>query len=484
MTNWEVVIGLEIHIQLKTNTKLFSGAAVAFGVEPNANACAIDLGMPGTLPVPNAKAFDMAIQLGLALGCDINQLSVFERKNYFYPDLPKGYQTTQLQKPIVGSGIIKLMVDGAEFAIRIDHAHLEEDAGKSVHNYIASSSCIDYNRAGTALIELVTEPDFRTSKQASAFLRYINQIVTYIGISDGDMSQGSMRCDANVSIKPKTATKLGTRTELKNINSYKFVEQAIEIETDRQIAVLEAGGSITQETRLFDENKLETRSMRSKELENDYRYFPCPDLLPVFIDSEHIASLKANLAELPPQKQQRFIVQYKLSEAVVTSLIKDKNLCDFFEATVAAGASPTMSLNWLQSELSALLNANSKAITASQVTPEQLAAIITLIKQDKISGKIAKTLLTLVWNANTQKLATVTELVQSQGLAQVADTDAIGKVVAEVIANNPQQVANYLAADPDKSKKMLGFFVGRVMQATKGQASPKLVNQELLKQLK
>ena len=483
MKSWEVVIGLEIHIQLKTISKLFSGAPVEFGAEPNANACAIDLGMPGTLPVPNAKAFDMAIQLGLALDCTINNLSMFERKNYFYPDLPKGYQTTQLQKPIIGSGEVTLSVDDQPFAVRIHHAHLEEDAGKSIHDLYPGQSAIDLNRAGTALVELVTEPDMRNSKQAVKFLRFIHQIVTYLDISDGDMSQGSMRCDANVSIRPLDESKLGTRTELKNINSFRFVEQAINIEVDRQIDILESGGTIVQETRLFDERKLETRSMRSKEFENDYRYFPCPDLLPVYIEPEQVAALKSALVELPTVKEQRFAEQYQLNAQDIAYLVRDKNLADYFEQVVSGDITAQLGFNWLQSELGALLNKNSLSIAKSPVTARQLAFIIQLVIDDKISGKMAKQLLELTWQANSADTNIVQQLVKQHCMVQVSDSGQITQVVTTVIAENPDQVANYKKADPERRKKMLGFFVGQVMKVSKGQANPKLVNREIKRQL-
>ncbi len=478
---WEIVIGLEIHVQLSTKSKIFSGASTEFGSEANTQACAIDLAMPGTLPVPNELAFRYAVMFGLAMNTSIGKRSVFERKNYFYPDLPKGYQTTQLEAPIVGPGIIEIQLpDGTLKPIRLHHAHLEEDAGKSLHEDYQGMSGIDLNRAGTPLIEVVSEPDLRSSEEAVLYLKKVHSIITYLGISDGEMSQGSMRCDANVSVRIKGDKKLGTRAEIKNINSFKFVEKAINIEAQRQIDIIEEGGTIKQETRLFDSEKNETRSMRSKEAENDYRYFPCPDLLPVIIDDAYIEEIRRDLPELPDAKRDRFISDYGLSLYDASILTTERGTADYFETVSKGCGEAKLAANWVMVDLAAFLNKSDLTIKQCPVTPEQLAGLINRIKDDTISGKIAKQ----VFEGMTQGEGNVDAIIESRGLKQVSDTGALEKMVNDVIASNMPQVENYRKADESKRPKMLGFFVGQIMKASKGQANPKAVNEILLSKLK
>jgi len=483
MSDWQAVIGLEIHIQLKTESKLFSTAPVQFGSDANCNASLVDLGYPGTLPIPNQKVFDMAIDFGLAMGCEVNSHSQFDRKNYFYPDLPKGYQTTQTYFPIIGSGTIALQHNHQQFKTRIHHAHLEEDAGKSVHDMFADLSAIDLNRAGTPLIELVTEPDLRSSGEAVEFLRYIHQIITYLKISDGDMSQGSMRCDANVSIRRVGDTSLGTRAELKNINSFRFVGQAIDIEIQRQIDVLESGGKITQETRLFDERTQQTRSMRSKEFENDYRYFPCPDLVPVYIPQEYIDQKRAQLIELPQAKIARFCDVLQLDSTDAINLCKSRELAEYFEAIVSKGIAPQIACNWLLTDMAAMLNKHSVTIDNSPVSVTQLVEIIQLVTDKTISRSMAKQLFELVWNAKSDDSSLIQNLLKKHNMVQITDSSAIETIVDAVIANNPKQLQSYRDAPEDKRKKMVGFFVGQVMKASQGKANPQLVNQLLQQKL-
>lgn len=482
---WESVIGLEIHIQLATQSKLFSGAEVTFGSPPNTVACAVDLGLPGTLPVVNTKAYDMAIQLGLALEADINSYSIFERKNYFYPDLPKGYQTSQLQQPIIGPG--RLVIDlesGVSRTVKIHHAHLEEDAGKSLHQEFKDLSGIDLNRAGTALIEVVTEPDMRSSVEAATFMRQIHAIVTYLGISDGDMSQGSMRCDANVSVRPQGELTLGTRTELKNINSFRFVEKAIDVEIQRQIDLIEDGGQVIQQTRLYDADKNETHPMRSKEVAHDYRYFPCPDLLPVFIEKDRIDTLRQQLPELPKARQQRFIKEYQLKAYDANFLTQSPYMADYFENLVSICKEPKLSANWIMSAVSAKLNKLGGDIRQCPVLPEQLGQLISFIKKGTISGKIAKNLFTTLWEQPSSNHNQVASLVEAKGLKQLVDSNTIEQLVAQVIAEHPDQVDRYRQSHHQKKTKMIGFFVGQVMALSKGQANPKEVNSILQKKLK
>ena len=478
--SWETVIGLEIHVQLKTKSKIFSGSAVDFGQDPNTNASAIDLAMPGTLPVVNAEAMRMATRFGLAIDATINQKSVFERKNYFYPDLPKGYQTTQLAEPIVGPGIVTIQLEnGTSKDVRIHHAHLEEDAGKSLHEDFHGMSGIDLNRAGTPLIEIVSEPDMRTPEEAIAFLRQIHAIITYLDISDGEMSQGSMRCDANVSVRPMGQEELGTRTELKNINSFRFVERAINVEVERQIDLIEDGGKVVQETRLYDADKNETRSMRSKEVANDYRYFPCPDLLPVVLSDEFVQAERESLPELPVAKQARFVNEHGLSPYDASVLTQNRETADYFETAAKTCGDSKLAANWVTVELAALLNKNDLGISDCPISAENLGQMIQRIKDGSISGKIAKTVFEAMWNGK----GSANEIIEAKGLKQVSDSDAIEAMVDEVLAANSQQVDNYRNAAPDKQPKMLGFFVGQVMKISKGQANPGEVNRILKEKL-
>ncbi len=466
---WEVVIGLEIHVQLSTTTKIFSGASTAFGAAPNTQACAVDLALPGTLPVFNENALRMAVMFGLAVNAEIGKRSVFERKNYFYPDLPKGYQTTQLAEPIVGPGFVDIETDdGVSRRVRLHHAHLEEDAGKSLHEDFHGMSGIDLNRAGTPLVEIVSEPDMRSSKEAAAYARKIHAIVTTLGICDGNMAEGSMRCDCNVSVRPKGEEKLGTRTELKNINSFRFIERAIDTEVARQIDLIEDGGRVVQETRLYDPDKNETRSMRSKEDANDYRYFPCPDLLPVIIDDSYIEAIRATLPELPDARKARFIEQYALSDYDAGVLSSYRPQADYYEQVVGACQDAKLAANWVMGELAKLLNQNDTDIKVSPVSAEQLGGLLLRIQDNTISGNIAKKVFELMWSNG----GTADQIIEAEGLKQVTDSGAIEKIVDEVIANATKQVEQYIAAEPEKRGKMLGFFMGQVMKATGGKANP------------
>ncbi len=476
---WETVIGLEIHVQLATNSKIFSGSSTAFGAAPNTQASAIDLAMPGTLPVVNAQAYKFATMFGLAIDAEINKHSVFERKNYFYPDLPKGYQTTQLEKPIVVGGHVDIRVGEEEKRIRVHHAHLEEDAGKSLHEDYHGMSGIDLNRAGTPLIEVVTEPDMRSGEEAVAFARKLHSVVTSLGICDGEMSQGSMRFDVNISIRPKGEQKLGTRTETKNLNSFRFMERCIEQEIERQIDLLESGGSVVQETRLYDGDTHSARSMRSKEEANDYRYFPCPDLLPVVIDEAYISDIRQQLPELPSARQTRFETDYKLSSYDAELLSTDLNTANFFEAATEQCGDPKLTANWIMGEVSARLNANDTHIGDAPISAADLAQLIARIKDGTISNKIAKTVFDALWN----KEGDVDRIIEAKGLKQVSDSGTLEKIVDEVIANNAQQVENYRNAPAEKRPKMLGFFVGQSMKLSKGQANPQQLNKILQEKL-
>ncbi|MFZ8928535.1 MAG: Asp-tRNA(Asn)/Glu-tRNA(Gln) amidotransferase subunit GatB [Gammaproteobacteria bacterium] len=473
---WETVIGLEVHVQLSTASKLFSGTSTEFGAEPNTQANIYDLAMPGTLPVLNSEALKMAVKFGLAIDAEIGKTSVFDRKNYFYPDLPKGYQTSQLDFPTVGKGSLVInMEDGTQKTIGVTRAHMEEDAGKSLHEDFHGKSGIDLNRAGTPLLEIVSEPDLRSAKEAVAYLKKLHSIVCYLGISDGDMSQGSMRCDANVSIRPKGSTELGMRTEIKNINSFRFVEKAINIEVERQIDLIEDGGTVTQETRLYDSEKNETRSMRSKEVANDYRYFPEPDLLPVVIDDSFIEAVRKTLPELPDAKRQRFQEQYGLSEYDAMVLSADLDTANYFEEVAAACDDAKLSANWVMGDLQAYLNKEELPITQSMISAEALAGIISRIKDNTISSKIAKT----VFESMLAGEGDADSIIESKGLKQVTDTGAIETMVDEVIANNPTQVQQY----KDGKEQVIGFFVGQVMKASQGKANPGQVNQMLKEKL-
>ncbi|HQQ64440.1 MAG TPA: Asp-tRNA(Asn)/Glu-tRNA(Gln) amidotransferase subunit GatB [Pseudomonadales bacterium] len=477
--SWETVIGLEIHVQLATKTKIFSGSSTAFGAEPNTQACAIDLALPGTLPVLNAEAVRMALLFGLAINAEIPKRSVFERKNYFYPDLPKGYQTSQLAEPIVGAGYIDIdLANGSSKRVRIHHAHLEEDAGKSLHEDFAGQSGIDLNRAGTPLIEIVTEPDIRTAEEAVAFAKKLHAIVTTLGICDGEMSQGSMRFDVNISVR-KPGAPLGTRTETKNLNSFRFMEEAIALEVERQIDVIEDGGRVIQETRLYNGDTKTARSMRSKEEANDYRYFPCPDLLPVVIEDSYLAQLRASLPELPDAKRKRFVEQYGLSQDDATQLSAERATSEFYEQTVTASGDAKLAANWVMVELMAALKRSNLAVQHSPVSSEQLGGMIARIKDGTISGKIAKQVFELMWTEG----GSADDIIDKQGLKQVSDSGAIEKIVDDIIAANPQQVENYRGASEDKRPKMLGFFVGQIMKVSQGKANPQQVNEILLKKL-
>ncbi|MBO6752926.1 MULTISPECIES: Asp-tRNA(Asn)/Glu-tRNA(Gln) amidotransferase subunit GatB [Spongiibacter] len=478
---WEVVIGLEVHVQLTTQSKIFSGASTAFGAAPNTQACAVDLALPGTLPVLNEQAVKDAILFGLAIDAEICRDSVFERKNYFYPDLPKGYQTSQMDKPIVGPGVVEIRLeDGSTRNIRIHHAHLEEDAGKSLHEDFQGMSGIDLNRAGTPLIEIVSEPDMRSAEEAVAYLRKIHSIVTYLGVSDGDMSQGSMRCDANVSVRLKGEEEYGTRAEIKNINSFRFVERAIKVEAQRQIDLLEDGGTVVQETRLYDSDKNETRSMRSKEEANDYRYFPCPDLLPVRIEQSLIDELQSGMPELPDAKRARFESEYELSAYDASLLTAERSTADYFEATATAAGDAKLAANWINGELSAALNRDGKSLRDCPVSAEQLGGLILRIRDNTISGKIAKQVFEALWNGEGDSADAI---IDAKGLKQVSDSGALEAMIDEVIAANTAQVEQYREADDGKRKKLIGFFVGQIMKASKGQANPGMVNQLLSKKL-
>jgi aspartyl-tRNA(Asn)/glutamyl-tRNA(Gln) amidotransferase subunit B len=470
---WEVVIGLEIHTQLATRSKIFSGSSTEYGAEPNTQASLIDLGYPGMLPVLNEEVVHMAAMFGLAVGATVAPRSVFARKNYFYPDLPKGYQISQYELPIVEHGeLIITGEDGEEKRIGITRAHLEEDAGKSIHEGLERSSGIDLNRAGTPLLEIVSEPDLRSAKEAVAYMRKIHTIVRYLGISDGNMQEGSFRCDANISVRPRGQQELGTRAELKNLNSFRFVEKAINFEIERQIDLIEDGGAVVQETRLYDSDKDETRSMRSKEEANDYRYFPDPDLLPVVIDADYIETVREQLPELPDAKRQRFLNQYGLKADDASLLTSSRALADFFEAAAAATeADATLVANWVVGELSGALNRDGVDINDSRVSATDLAGLMTRIHDNTVSGKLAKQVFEVMWEEG----GSADSIIDAKGLKQITDSSAIEAVVDEVIAAHPQQVADYRAG----KDKLIGFFVGQVMKATKGQANPGQVNQIL-----
>ncbi len=473
---WEVVIGLEIHAQLATKTKIFSGASTAYGAEPNTQACAVSLGLPGVLPVLNKEAVRMAVKFGLANDCEIGRRSVFARKNYFYPDLPKGYQISQFELPIVGKGHLEIdLEDGSTKTIGITRAHLEEDAGKSLHEDYHGMTGIDLNRAGTPLLEIVSEPDMRSAKEAVAYMKKIHSLVQYLEICDGNMQEGSFRCDANVSVRPKGQEAFGTRTELKNINSFRFIERAINFEVERQIDVIENGGAVVQETRLYDPDKDETRSMRSKEEAFDYRYFPDPDLLPVAIDEEYIEAVRGTLPELPDVKRKRFIAEYDMKEADAATLTSDRALSDFFEVVAKAGDDAKLAANWVIVELLGALNKDGKALSESPVTAEMLGGMIKRIKDNTISGKIAKQVFAAMWAGEGDADA----IIEAKGLKQVTDTGAIEKIVDEVLANNQAQVEQYKGGN----EKVLGFFVGQVMKASQGKANPGQVNQLLKSKL-
>ena len=473
--NWEAVIGLEIHVQLSTKSKLFSGASTNFGALPNTQACNIDLAMPGVLPVLNEEVLKMAIKLGKALNADINSPTSFARKNYFYPDSPKGYQISQMDKPIVESGYLDIETENGVKRIGVTRAHLEEDAGKSLHDDFDGQSGIDLNRAGTPLLEIVSEPEINTPQEAVAYLKSIHSIIRYLEISDGNMAEGSMRCDANVSVRKKGDTKLGTRTETKNVNSFRFVEKAIQYEIDRQINELESGNQITQETRLYDSQANTTRPMRSKEFANDYRYFPEPDLLPINLEKEFIEEVMATMPEMPTQKKIRFVSEFNLGEYDADLLAADKDLANFFEAVVKVSNSPKLSANWIMGELSAELNNENLSINESKITSNQLGQLILRIEDGTISGKIAKEIFEKLWSSDNE----VDEIIQGEGLEQVTDDKEIESMIDKVINSNPEQLEQYRSG----KDSLFGFFVGQVMKASQGKANPKQVNDILRKKL-
>jgi aspartyl-tRNA(Asn)/glutamyl-tRNA(Gln) amidotransferase subunit B len=481
MTDWEVVIGLEIHAQLATKSKIFSGSATAYGAPPNTQASLVDLAYPGVLPVLNAEAVRMAVKFGLSIGAEVARRSVFARKNYFYPDLPKGYQISQYELPVVKKGKLAVMLDdGAVKIIGVTRAHLEEDAGKSLHEGLANATGIDLNRAGTPLLEIVSEPDMRGAKEAVAYMKKIHTLVRYLEICDGNMQEGSFRCDANVSVRPRGREKFGTRAEIKNLNSFRFVEKAINYEVARQIDLLESGGTVVQETRLYDSDKDETRSMRSKEEANDYRYFPDPDLLPVQIDESFIDAVRATLPELPDEKAARFARDLGLSTYDAGVLSASRELGAYFEEVAAlldaktgnGAAHAKLAANWVMGELSSALNRDNIEIAVSRVTPAQLSGLLARIVDQTISGKIAKEVFEAMWSEGKSADA----IIDAKGLKQITDSGAIEGVIDAVIAANPKQLADYRSG----KDKLFGFFVGQVMKATEGKANPAQLN-ELLK---
>ncbi len=477
---WETVIGLEVHLQLATRSKIFSGSATTFGAEPNTQASAVDLAMPGTLPVLNAQAVRFAVMFGLGIGAHIGRRSVFDRKNYFYPDLPKGYQISQFEAPIVGRGSFEIQLeDGSTRSIGITRAHLEEDAGKSLHEDFHGQTGIDLNRAGTPLLEIVSEPDLRSAAEAVAYLKALHSLVTYLGISDGNMAEGSMRCDINISLRPVGSDTLGTRTEIKNVNSFRFVEKAIRHEFERQAEILEDGGRIVQETRLYDADLDETRPMRSKEVANDYRYFPEPDLLPVVIDEAYIESIRAELPELPTQKRHRFVAQYGLGSYDADVLAATRELADYFEAVAAACGDAKIAANWVQVELLGQLNRGELTLGACPVSAPDLGGLIRRILDNSISGKIAKQVFEAMWQGE----GSADQIIEARGLKQMSDSGELEAMVDQVITANAGQVEQYLAADEERRKKLVGFFVGQVMKLSKGQANPQMVNELLAKKL-
>ena len=482
---WETVIGLEIHVQLATKSKIFSGASTAYGADPNTQACSVDLGLPGVLPVLNKDAVTMAAMFGLAVDANVAERSVFDRKNYFYPDSPKGYQISQFEFPIVEHGHLEIVLgDGERKTIGITRAHLEEDAGKSLHEEFPESTGIDLNRCGTPLIEIVSEPDMRSAEEAVAYMKKIHSIVRYLGISDGNMQEGSFRCDANVSMRPKGQDEFGTRTETKNLNSFRFVERAIHYEIERQIDVLEEGGKVVQETRLYDANRDETRPMRSKEEANDYRYFPDPDLLPVIIEPEFIEALRTQLPELPAEKITRFKQDYDLSDYDSENLAMSKETAEFFEEVVSSSnVSPNSSskiyklaANWVLGEISAALHQANLEIGASPVSASMLAGLLGRIEDNTISSKIAKEVFQAMWSGEGD----VDSIIESRGLKQITDSSEIEALVEQVVNDNPGQVEQYKSG----KDKVFGFFVGQVMKLSKGKANPQQVNDLLKNKLK
>jgi len=474
---WDPIIGLEIHVQLNTKSKIFSSASTNFGAKQNTQACAIDLGLPGVLPVLNEQAVFMAIKFGLAIGAKISNNSIFARKNYFYPDLPKGYQISQYEIPIVLGGSVNIESENKTKKINITRAHLEEDAGKSIHDLYEDESAIDLNRAGTPLIEIVSEPEMTNADEAIQYLKKIHSLIKYLNISDGNMEEGSFRCDANISLKKSGSKTLGTRAEIKNINSFKFVENAINFEINRQSQILNDGGTIIQETRLYNPSKNETKSMRSKEDANDYRYFPDPDLLPVSISKKLIEEIKSNMPELPENKKERFMSQYGLSDYDTSILIADRELSEFFEEVLnKKDLTPKLTANWIITEMLALAKKSSLDVRDYPVTSKDLAILLTYVKNEIISNKQAKKIFERMW-VNKEKPQ---EIIENEGLEQISDLGELNKVVDNIIKNNYKSVEDYRSG----KTKLLGFFVGQIMKETQGKANPKIVNKLLKEKLK
>ncbi|HKX58894.1 MAG TPA: Asp-tRNA(Asn)/Glu-tRNA(Gln) amidotransferase subunit GatB [Steroidobacteraceae bacterium] len=472
---WETVIGLEIHAQLATRSKIFSGSSTAYGAAPNLQANLVDLGYPGVLPVLNREAVRMAVKFGLAVGARVARRSIFARKNYFYPDLPKGYQISQYERPVVERGTVEIVLeDGARKAIGVTRAHLEEDAGKSFHEGFGSSSGIDLNRAGTPLLEIVSEPDMRSAREAIAYMKKVHTLVRYLEICDGNMQEGSFRCDANVSVRPKGAREYGTRCEIKNLNSFRFVERAINHEVERQVELIEGGGKVVQETRLFDPDRNETRSMRSKEEANDYRYFPDPDLLPLVLDDAFIEDVRTRLPELPDAKAARFVREHGLSGYDAGVLTASRELAAYYEEVAAGCGEAKLAANWVMGDLSGFLNRDGLEIGAAPVTAAALAGMLKRIADGTISGKLAKEVFEAMWTEGKPADA----IIDAKGLRQITDTGAIEQVIAQVMAANPAQLADYRAG----KEKLFGFFVGQAMKATAGKANPAQLN-ELLKKM-
>lgn len=477
---YEAVIGLEVHTELQTTTKIFCGCKTSFGAEPNTNVCPVCLGLPGVLPVLNKRVLEFAVRAGLALNCEISRFSKFDRKNYYYPDLPKNFQTSQFDLPICERGHLDIEVNGEKKQIRITRAHMEEDAGKLVHHGTSITdsdySLVDYNHTGTPLLEIVTEPDMRSAKEAVVYLEKMRAILQYIGISDCRMEEGSLRCDANVSVRPVGQKELGTKAEIKNINSFKGVEKAIEYEALRQAEILEDGGKIIQETRTWDEKEGVTKSMRTKEEANDYRYFPEPDLAPFTVSEEYIEDIRKTLPELPDERRERYIANFGLSSTDAQYMTNDKDTSDYFEKVVAAGADPKASVNWIMGEFASQLSNAGIEIAKAPVTPENLAKLLALIAKGTISGKIAKKVFAEMWKDG----ADPEEIVKAQGLVQISDTGALKELVVKVIANNPKAVEDFKAG----KKKAVGALVGQIMKETKGKANPKVINELLNDELK
>ncbi|MCF6777185.1 Asp-tRNA(Asn)/Glu-tRNA(Gln) amidotransferase subunit GatB [Thiotrichales bacterium 19X7-9] len=476
LNKWETVIGLEVHTQLATKSKLFSGASAAYGADPNTQACAIDIALPGVLPVLNKSAVKMAVKFGLAIDAEICKDSVFARKNYFYPDLPKGYQISQYEKPIVGKGHVDIILDdGSTKRIGITRAHLEEDAGKSLHEDFHGQSGIDLNRAGVPLLEIVSEPDIRSAKEAITYLKTLHTLVRYLDISDGNMQEGSFRCDVNVSVRPKGQAELGTRAEVKNVNSFRFIERAITYEIERQISLIENGGTVVQETRLYDAAKNETRSLRTKEDAHDYRYFPDPDLLPAVFDQAFVDDVLTTMPELPEQKRQRLMVDYALSAYDASVLVSSRALSDYYETVVAKTSDAKLSANWVMGDLAAMLNKENITIKESKVKAQKLAELINRIKDNTISGRIAKEVFEIMWESSDS----ADHIIEAKGLKQITDTSALEHMVDEIITNSPQQLEQYKSG----KTKLFGYFVGQVMKASKGKANPQQINTILKEKL-